>query len=454
MIQKTFIPEVQIPTNLTSQAQELAERLLDARRLELEILAGLTDKQMFATAMKEIEPPIWEMGHVGWFQEYWVLRNLDKAKPVSDWADDLYDSTKIRNNVRWELRYPSTQVTLEYMTDVLEQCIQRLAGRTLTDEEYYFYRLVIDHEDWHLEMMTQIRQTLGYSIPPFSKLRQSPPEIDQTFEFHDVSIPGGTYMLGANKDIPFVLDCEMWAHPVEIAPFHIASTPVTMAQYQAFVEAGGYQDRQVWSDAGWTWRLEAQAEHPAYWRREADGSWSQHVFDRWRPLQPFVPMMHVNHFEATAFCEWAGRRLPTEAEWEAAASSEPMLDEHGHTVLSPTKRTYPWGEDSPTELHANMGSVALGTIDVRALPAGDSAFGCRQMLGNIWEWTADNLNAYPGFEIGPYDEYSYPAFGDERKKVLRGSSWVTPARMIRNTWRNFYDHHRTNLFAGFRTCAL
>jgi iron(II)-dependent oxidoreductase len=159
-------------------------------------------------------------------------------------------------------------------------------------------------------------------------------------------------------------------------------------------------------------------------------------------------MIHVNWYEANAYCAWAGRRLPTEAEWELAASGEPTPDGRGFTER---KRRYPWGDEAPTPERANLDSQAMGCVEVGAHPAGDSAFGCRQMIGNVWEWTADTFEAYPGFELDPYAEYSAPSFGQQ--KVLRGGCWATRSRLIRNTFRNFYTPDRNNIFAGFRTCA-
>ena len=159
-------------------------------------------------------------------------------------------------------------------------------------------------------------------------------------------------------------------------------------------------------------------------------------------------MIHVNWYEANAYSKWAGRRLPTEAEWELAASSEPTPDGKGFTAA---KRWYPWGNTFPSHEKANLDSAALGPIDVRALPDGDSAWGLRQMIGNVWEWTADTFDGYPGFVIDLYDTYSEPSFG--KQKVLRGGCWVTRGRVIRNTWRNFYTPDRNNIFAGFRTVA-
>ncbi|MFQ5401337.1 MAG: selenoneine synthase SenA [Anaerolineae bacterium] len=437
-----------IPKNLTGEARELAQALLDTRERELEVLSGLTHEQMFGSKMRIIEPPIWEMGHAGWFQERWILRYLDKADPIRTDADHLYDSFNIPNDERWDLAFPSERETRAYLDEVLRRCIQRLDGRTLTEEEAYFYRLAINHEDMHSETMVHIRQTLAYPQPVIRRTRPAPPEIDLDFEPHDVAIPGGTYMLGATRDMPFVLDNEKWAHPIEIAPFRISATPVTVAQYQAFVDAGGYQAREYWSDEGWAWRKQARAEQPAYWRREADESWCIRWFDEYVPLRPYAPMVHVNFYEANAYCAWAGRRLPTEAEWELAASGEPAADGRSFTSV---KRPFPWGDESITQARTNLDSAALGPVDVRALPQGDSAFGCRQMIGNVWEWTADTFDAYPGFEIDPYETYSAPSFGQQ--KVLRGGCWVTRSRVIRNTWRNFYTPDRNNIFAGFRTCA-
>ena len=160
------------------------------------------------------------------------------------------------------------------------------------------------------------------------------------------------------------------------------------------------------------------------------------------PLEPWQPVVHVNWYEAEAFCRWAGRRLPTEAEWEMAATLEPATGR---------KRRFPWGDAPPTPECANLDYRAGGTLDVRALPAGDSPVGCRQMIGNVWEWVADTFEPYPGFVCDPYREYSEPHFGG--KNVLKGGCWTTRSRLIRATWRNFFKRHRRNIFAGFRTAA-
>lgn len=442
---------LRIPEDLTRAGRELAGQLYDARMRELELFADLNDAQLLGPRLRIIEPPIWEIGHVGWFQERWILRRLDKAAPLREDADALYDSFNIPNARRWDLPFPSRQETLAYIQAVLERSLRRLQAREPAEEEIYFYRLATYHEDMHTETLHHIRQTLGYACPnlPSAQALRLPLPIEPDFEPHDVSIPGGTYCLGATPDIPFVFDNEKWAHPVQVRPFHISATPVTNAEFQAFVAAGGYHARSLWSDEGWAWRASAHAEHPVYWQQQADGTWLWRRWDRLAPLEPYHPIIHVNWYEANAYCAWAGRRLPTEAEWELAASAEPTPDGRGFTAA---KRRYPWGDAPPSPEKANLDSRALGCVDVRALPAGDSAFGCRQMIGNVWEWTADTFGPYPGFVLDPYAEYSAPSFGQQ--KVLRGGCWAARSRLIRNTFRNFYTPDRNNIFAGFRTCAL
>lgn len=441
--------DITIPKNLSPAAKELVNALLDTRQREIEVISGLTKTQLFGSQLRIIEPPIWELGHVGWFQEHWILRNLDEADPIWPEAYKLYDSFNIPNAERWDLAFPSQKETMAYITDVLQRTVQRLDGREVNNKEDFFYRLAINHEDMHSETMVHIRQTLGYTQPQIGLTRQTPIEIDESYELHDIAIPGGTTMLGATKELPFVLDNEKWAHPVEVKPFRISATPVTMAQYRMFVEADGYRERSVWSDEGWAWREKEGATKPVYWEQEPDGEWCMRVFDRVERIRPFHPMMHVNFHEAEAYCNWAGRRLPSEAEWELAAGGQLNDDGTGFTTV---KHWYPWGNDRPNRETANLDSAASGPIDVRALPESDSAFGCRQMIGNVWEWTADTFDAFPGFEIDPYETYSAPSFG--RQKVLRGGCWVTRSRVIRNTWRNFYTPDRNNIFAGFRTVAV
>jgi iron(II)-dependent oxidoreductase len=429
-------------TAALSTSKDLLEPLLDARHVELALLEPLTDAEMLGAAGHFLEPPIWEMGHVGWFQEYWLLRRLDGADTLLRGSAELYDSFCVPYRQRWELRFPTRTETLKYITDVLERSVARLGSREPTAVDAYFYTLAAQHEDMHGENLTAIFQTLGYARPPALRPRCTTSHVDVTFRLHDVSVPGGTFMLGADPEEPFVFDNEKWAHSVDVAPFHIAATPVTNQEFQAFVDDGGYRRRDCWGRRGWDWRRRARAEHPLFWQCR-EGRWFERRFEVFAPLEPWHPVLHVNWYEAEAFCRWAGRRLPTEAEWEMAATLDPATR---------CKRRFPWGDASPTPECANLDYRAGGTLDVRALAAGDSPVGCRQMIGNVWEWVADTFKPYPGFVCDPYKEYSEPHFG--QKKVLKGGCWTTRSRLIRATWRNFFKAQRRNVFAGFRTAAL
>jgi iron(II)-dependent oxidoreductase len=257
-----------------------------------------------------------------------------------------------------------------------------------------------------------------------------------------VEITGGKFDLGADPRNGFVFDNEKWAHPIVVGPYRMARAPVSNAEFAEFVDDDGYLVREWWSEAGWQWREAAAARAPVYWCR--DGSrWMHRHYDEVVALPPHQPVVHVCWHEADAYCRWAGRRLPTEAEWEFAAATTPDA--------ALPKRCYPWGDMAPTPAHANLFGVAGDFADTGAFPDGDSGWGCRQMLGNVWEWTADWFLPYPGYVVDPYREYSQPWFGDH--KVLRGGCRSTRASLLRNTWRNFYTPNRRDVFAGFRTCA-
>jgi iron(II)-dependent oxidoreductase len=290
----------------------------------------------------------------------------------------------------------------------------------------------------HAEAFLMTRQTLAYPAPPWFARLPSPPAGGKCQG--DVTIPGGMFMLGAEPGGGFVLDNEKWAHPVEVKPFAIARAPVTQEEFTAFVEEGGYRRPEWWGESGSAWREGERAEHPVYWRCAGAGHWQRREFDRWVDLEPHRPVHHVNWYEAEAYCRWAGRRLPTEAEWELAAAGPGP------------KRRFPWGDDFPGPNQANLDGRTSGCADVGACAEGDSPYGCRQMIGNVWEWTASDFLPYPGFVVDPYKEYSAPWFGTH--KALRGGGWATRARMLRTTWRNFYTPQRRDVWAGFRTCAL
>lgn len=436
-------------TELPIPPATLADWVSDAGRRTCELVADLSDEQLAVPRLATINPLLWELGHLAWFTEKWVLRHAGKRPPLRADADSLYDSAAIPHRVRWDLPLPSRADTQAYLERVRDQVLSVIT-RGPSRSEAYFILLSVFHEDMHGEAFLYTRQTLRYPAPalrgPLGERAGAESRSESAMAgplAGDVEIPGGVFSLGATPAEPFVFDNEKWAHPVELRPFAIARAPVTQAEFAAFVEAGGYERREFWSEAGWQWRVAAGARHPVYWERAGHG-WQRRDFDRWVPLEPHRPVIHVNWHEADAYSRWAGRRLPTEAEWEAAAAA-PAGD------VSAPERRFPWGDDPPNAARANLDGLALGCCDVAGFPDGDSAAACRQMIGNVWEWTASDFGPYPGFVPDPYQEYSQPWFGTH--KVLRGGAWPTRARLLRNTWRNFYTPDRRDVWAGFRTCA-
>ncbi len=424
-----------------STARELAQRLQAARERTLLLASDLDGGQLLGPRLAIVNPPLWEIAHVAWFQEHWCLRyrspgNL--ARSLIEDADVMYNSAIAAHDTRWDLPLLPFDAVLRYLAATLERVLERLEREPENPALLYFAELAACHEEMHCEAFTYTRQTLGYAPPPGIASAAATGGAWPG----DVAVAGGEFLLGAPTGSGFVFDNEKWAHRVHLAPFSIARAAVTNSEFAAFVDAGGYARRDWWSDAGWEWRNSTRAVAPVYWVRQ-ERTWHHRVYNRLEPLPPYAAVIHVNWYEADAWCRWAGRRLPGEAEWEQAAASTPH-DLHG-------KRTYPWGEAAPDATRANLFGACNTPSDVAAFEAGDSAWGCRQLLGNVWEWTADWFNPYPDFVRDPYQEYSEPWFGNH--KVLRGGCHATSAPLLRNTWRNFYTPDRRDVLAGFRTCA-
>ena len=410
----------------------LARWVHDARARTLEIYGDLAPEARRGPKLSIVNPPNWELGHVAWFMEYWVLRHVRGGQPMRPNADTLWDSMKVAHDTRWDLPLPPWAETMRYLEQVRDRVLDGLGA---ADGDDYFVQLSVLHEDMHIEAFNYTRQTHGYPAPRATGETACPGGGPHP---GDVDVPGGTFRLGATGDEPFVFDNEKWAHPVSVEPFSIARAPVTQSQFCEFVADGGYRRRELWSEGGWRWREIAGAEHPVYWDRR-DGVWMRRHYATWRELEPDRPIIHVNHFEADAYCRWADRRLPTEAEWELAACG-----------LGERKPRFPWGDSEPTPGLANLDASAMDTVDVGACRDGDSPYGCRQMIGNVWEWTSTVFGPYPGFVADPYADYSVPWFGDHM--VLRGGCYVTRGRLLRNTWRNYATPDRRDVLVGFRTC--
>lgn len=425
---------------------ELASQLHETRARTHRLTDELSRDQLMGPQLDIVNPVLWEIGHVGWFHEYWTLRHSHGQSPLIECADDLWNSSTVAHDTRWKLNLPDRDATFAYLTEVLERQCDHLARCDFPERARYFYELAIRHEDMHAEALTYMRETLAYPAPHDAGEHARP---HAGAVLGDVEVPGGMWSLGATSSEGFIFDNEKWAHLVELKPFRISRAPVTNQEFAAFVEAGGYHTREFWSNAGWAWRKRGRAERPVYWQPKSHGVWTWRRYDRIEVLSPDAPVVFVNWYEAEAWCKWAKRRLPTEAEWEAAAIGESSLD---GSRLAEAKRSWPWGNAAPTRQHANLDFVFDAPLDVAACPAGDSAFGCRQMIGNIWEWTASDFVPFPGFAPDPYTDYSQPWFGS--RKVLRGGCWATSARIARPTYRNFFPPDRADVFAGFRTCAL
>jgi len=426
-------------------AADLSAHLRDARNCTRRLTDDLTAQQLMGPMLPIVNPILWEIGHVGWFHEYWTLRHAHRQAPILERADRLWNSSTVAHATRWDLELPDREGVFGYLADVLGRQIDRLGGRVDVPASY-FYELSIRHEDMHVEALAYTRQTLGYPRPQ----GLGRPAADRAGAWEgDVVVPGGRWQLGSTPADGFVFDNEKWAHAVEIAPFRIAKAAVTNAAFAAFVEEGGYRRREFWSAPGWEWRERAAAEHPVHWLHNEGGSWTWRSHDEVEALPPHAPVTFVNWYEAQAYCNWAKRRLPSEAEWEAAALGEASAN---GTHLTSTKRRWPWGDAAPTRERANLGFACDGPCDVAACAAGDSAFGCRQMSGNVWEWTASDFTPFPGFAADPYEDYSKPWF--HTRKVLRGGSVATSARIARPLYRNFFTPDRNDVIAGFRTCAV
>jgi hypothetical protein len=273
-------------------ARDLVQPLLDAREVELRLFESLADSQLLGEKAHFLEPPIWEIGHVGWFQEYWLLRHLDNAAPLVPGADDIYDSFNVSYKLRWEHAYPSRGKSLNYISEILKRSIGRFDKREPTGRDECFYTLAALHEDMHAENLTLVLTSLGYAQPAVTP-SATEPLADEAFRHHDVTVPGGTFMLGATPDEPFVFDNEKWAHPVLVKPFRLAVATVTNQEFQAFIDDSGYRRRELWSARGWDWRRRASLFQPLFWITDGK-QWFERSFDQTRVLRPWHPVCGVS----------------------------------------------------------------------------------------------------------------------------------------------------------------
>jgi len=379
--------------------------LQDARRHTLALFDALAaagyDSAARLPRLATLNPPLWELGHIAWFAEWFVLREARSsargdalAPSLLARGDEWFDSNQVAHDARWSLDLPAAEALKRYGDEVLDRIRARLARTPADDAALYPYRLVLAHEDMHGEALLYTLQRLGAAAP-------GPHLAGSALAIADeIRCAGGDLVLGGEQSRGFVFDNEKQAAPCRVAPFAIDAGLVTNAAYAAFVRAGGYRDPACWSAAGRAWLAGQARSAPRYWRQAGPGDdWTSLRFGHPVALDPLEAVRHVSLFEAQAYATWAGRRLPLEQEWESAAAG------------------------------------------------GDPGFA----WGALWEWTASPFLPYPGFAPDRYREYSAPSFGNCQS--VRGASFATPPRLRSPHFRNFYAPGRDDIFVGFRTCA-
>ncbi len=433
----------------------------DAHARTRSLVEGLEDEQLTFPYAYILTPILWEIGHVAWFQEHWFLvENLGQEYSMEA-ASERFDSRTVPHADRWQLEMPSRKRIMDWLARVEERTRRAYDAGGIEGDALEALMLSILHHDMHNEAWTYQNQTLGYGRPATRKELEERPGFDAacaesggfdgdlSVSVHtvvgDASFAAGSIQLGRCSDGGFHFDNEEPPIETDYPGFELSKRLVTQGEFRAFVQEGGYDREEFWSDEGRLWRQETGAVLPLYWRATPSGGFERRHFDRWMPVSDDLPMLHVNWHEAQAWCRFAGRRLPSEIEWEVAACCG--REKH---------KRYPWGNRVQPDGRANLSWFASDVLPAGVLPGGLTEQGVDQLFGEVWEWTSSGFEPYPGFLPGTrgrfYKEYSEPSFGT--RKVLRGGSWATTTRLLSMSHRNFFEPFRNDILAGFRTCKL
>ncbi|GAB3648715.1 ergothioneine biosynthesis protein EgtB [Glycomyces tarimensis] len=406
-----------------------------ARRRTRHLTDCLDDGELTAQHSPLMPPLVRHLAHVGNFEEIHLGRRLAGRPAMRPELDDRYDAFEHPRRERPHLPLPAPDEARAYIDAVRAQTVDVIDSIEPDEDARRLIALVAQHEHQHTETMLATHQLrAGEAV-----LTAPDPEPAPAGTAAEVLVEGGAFTMGASDD-EWALDDERPAHPVEVTAFWIDTSPVTCADFQRFIEDGGYEDPRWWDADGWKHLLEGRLQAPLFWRKEG-GLWTRRRFGRTEPVPGDQPVMHVGWYEADAYARWAGRRLPTEAEWEKAARWDPAT---GRT------RRNPWGDGDADENRANLGQRHLEPAPAGSFPDGTAPCGAGQLIGDVWEWTASDLAPYPGFRAHPDPSHSAVFFGG-KYKVLRGGSFGTAPDAVRGSFRNWDLPIRRQVFAGFRT---
>ncbi|MGI8713034.1 MAG: ergothioneine biosynthesis protein EgtB [Solirubrobacteraceae bacterium] len=426
------VPSVAVPR---SPAGALAA-LDEVRERTLALVAPVSDQDLERVHSTLMSPLVWDLGHIAAFEDLWLVHRFGERRLLHAELADVYDAFETPRADRGELPFLGPGEAREYLEQVRGRVTDVIDRRGVGDGT--IAELVVRHEQQHNETMLQtlqLAQLDGYALPAWR------PHPDPAAGSHTglelVRVPGGPCTIGA-PDQGFAYDNERPRHRTDVRDYLIGRTPITNATYLTFVEGGGYERREWWSDEGWSWKEDYDITRPQGWTADHRSEWR---LSGLAPLHPDRPVVHVSWFEADAFARAHGARLPTEVEWEKAAT----WDQQQQSAL-----THPWGEDPVVAgVQANLDQLRHGPDVAGSLPAGASPYGCLGMIGDVWEWTATEFDGYPGFASYPYREYS-EVFFRSGHRVLRGGSWATRPRVASSTFRNWDLPQRRQIFSGLR----